>query len=102
MPLHVDYELTIEQLPQECVDDCGKGGGAKDEAVEYWRNKLGFTVDRTHAINCLAGYGAWEREELGAMCDEDIGDKVLWLACSDFAEYQVGGNSAGSDVFVLE
>jgi len=101
--LHVSYDLSIDDLPEECVQDCGAGGGAKDQAVEYWRKKLNFTVDRQKAIDCLQGYGAWEPEELEALSDEEIADKILWLACSNFAEWDgTPDSSSGSDIFVLE
>jgi hypothetical protein len=70
----------------------------------HWRRELNFTVDRDKAINCLAGYGAWEREELAAEDDDTIAERILWLAASNFAEYQAdnGEGNAGSDIFVLE
>ena len=103
MPLHVSYNLGIEQLPSECIADCGKGDGAKDSAVAYWRDKLEFTVDRARAVNCLAGYGAWTREELAKDDDETLAGRILWLACGNFAEWDGTENSpSGSDIFVLE
>lgn len=104
MPLHVDSVLTIDQLPPDCITDCGKGGGAKDEAVAYWLERLEFTVDRAKAIECLAGYGAWERGMLEVETDETLASRVLWLAASNFAEWDGKGedSSQGSNIFVLE
>ena len=28
--------------------------------IDYWLDKLDFTVDRDKAIRCLKGYGAWD------------------------------------------
>lgn len=93
MKLHVDYVLYPEDLPFECIADCSSVGDVS-EAVEYWRRHLGFSVDRSRAIDCLCGYGSWERGDLEAMSDEDLAEKILWMACCDFRE--------GSDLFVLE
>lgn len=89
------------QVAQECIEDCGRGPGAKDAAVDHWRRELSFTVDRTRAIRCLKGYGAWTAEELAADSDDTLAERCLWLACSNFAEFQVSPD-AGSDIFVLE
>jgi hypothetical protein len=93
MAIHVEYVLDREDVPQECIGDCSSPGDVS-ESVDYWRGKLGFTVDRAKAIDCLKGYGAWEDEELEGFSDEDIERRILWLACGDFQE--------GSDIFVLE
>jgi hypothetical protein len=103
MPLHVDHVLTIDQLPQECIHDCGAGSGDKSEDVEAWRRQLGFTVDREKATRCLLGYGAWDKDELAAMSDDDIAERILWIACGDFNEWDGTEDSpAGSDIFCLE
>lgn len=100
--IHVDYDLTIDQLPRECIDECS-GPGRADEVVAYWRKRLGFTVDRTRALASLAGYGAWERDELATWDDERIAETVLWLACGNFSEWDGTPESAcGSDLYVLE
>ncbi len=99
MPLHVDYVLSIEDLPQECIDDCS-GQGSVDDAVGYWIDKLGFTVDAERARRCLKGYGAWDSDELA---DEDQNTRrVLWLACGTFSDFQASGDREGSEIFVLE
>lgn len=100
--MHVSYDLSIDQLPRECIDDCGKGPGAKDAAVDHWLKELSFTVDRDRAVDCLAGYGAWTREEMADEDDATIAGRILWLACSTFAEYDPEDDRCGSDIFVLE
>lgn len=102
MSIHVDYILSISDLPADCIEDCSASGPV-DDAVEYWRRELSFTVDRDRAIACLRGYGAWEDEELAAADDDDIAGKILWLACGDFRQWNGTEDSpGGSDIFVLE
>lgn len=101
--LHVERELLIEDIPQECIEDCTWPGCDAAPACQHWREVLGLTVDRENAIRCLEGYGAWEREELEASKDEDLAEKVLWLACGAFSEWDgTEDSSSGSDIFVLE
>lgn len=102
MTIHVDHVLTIDQIPFECIEDCS-GPGAADESIAYWRKRLGFTVDRDRAITCLAGYGAWDREELESDDDDTLAERVLWIACGNFAEWDgTEDSNSGSDIFVLE
>lgn len=105
--------MTIDELPRECVEDCSATGSV-DHAVEYWCNRLQFTVDREAAIRCLKGYGAWD--DLAETDDETLAQRVLWLACNDFNEFitycereglnpylaEAFSTPAGSDIFVLE
>ena len=106
--LHVDYVFDIDDIPEEyrdeCISDCSASGDV-GQAVEYWRKKLNFTVNRDRAIQCLKGYGAWEPEELAEMDDDEIADKILWLACGNFSEWdgdENGNSASGSPQFVLE
>ena len=100
--MHIEYELAITDLPAECVADCSASGPV-DESVAYWREKLAFTVDRTAATRCLKGYGAWTAEELAACSDQEIADKILWLACGNFSEWDgTPASPCGSDVFTLD
>ena len=102
MSIHVDYILSISDLPADCIEDCSASGDVV-EAVDYWRRELGLTVDRDRAIACLQGYGGWEDEELAAADDDTIAEIILWLACSDFREWDGTEDSpCGSDIFVLE
>ena len=86
MAVHVSYSLDIDQLPKECIHDCSSSGDVS-EAVSYWRKKLGFTVDRENAIECLDGYGAWSREDMSEETDETIAERILWLASCNFSEF---------------
>lgn len=91
MALHVAYELLRDDVPPECITDIARSG-RNDDAVEHWRTRLGFTVDRLRAIACLRGYGAWD--DLDTTDDDTLARRVLWLAAWNFRE--------GDDVFVLE
>lgn len=109
MALHVDYCLDMDQLPADCIADCSRPGSV-DEAVSHWREALGFTVDRDRALRCLKGYGAWD--DLAEDSDEVLAERVLWLACGDFSEFQTWRErnpgrppeeaNTGSTVFCLE
>jgi len=92
-------ELLISELPQDCIDACSAPGPV-DAAVNHWREELDFQVDRELAIECLLKSGAWEREELVALADSELADKVLWLACCDFSEFQTNPKY-GCDFFTL-
>lgn len=116
MTVHVDWELSLSDIPRECIEDCTVGGQDASEPVKHWRQRLAFTVNRTKALKCLKGYGAWEPEELAAQSDDDIAEKILWLACGDFREYLYEAEregvdplnpgefqpNSGSDIFCLE
>lgn len=94
--LHVDYELALSQLPAQCIAECS-GSGDATAAVARWRNVLNLTVNRERAIACLTGYGSWSRAELAKESNETIAERVLWLACGDFAAYICDCEDAGID-----
>lgn len=115
--LHVDSVLEISALSEQCILECSARGDVGD-AVARWRDAMGFTVNRERAVACLAGYGAWSREELDQSSDVEIAERILFLACGNFGEFitrcQNEGidpfgelpngfeASSGSDIFVLE
>jgi hypothetical protein len=117
MSLHVEHSLSIDDLPLECIKDCSSPGRV-DDAVAFWRETLNFTVDRGRAIEHLSGYGSWTARELEESDDDEIADRILWLACGDFSEYVICCErenvdpfgqrpddfdpSSGSDVFFLD
>ena len=84
MALHITDSLAITDLPRVAIEDCAAPGPA-DQCVDFWRRKLEFTVDRSNAIRCLKGYGAWD--DLEQASDDTLAERVLWLACSDFREF---------------
>ena len=83
--MHIIDYLSMDELPQECIDDCSRPGSA-DEPVAAWRKKLNFTVDRTNAIKYIRACGI-ELPEL--MSDETLAEYILWMACGNFHEQQV-------------
>jgi len=109
--MHVDYCLYMSDLPEDCIRDCSASGDVTG-AVEAWVEELDFTVDRERAIQTLQGYGAWSLGELNDADDELLAQRILWLACGDFSEFQSWQADNpdkepheadyGSDVFVLE
>jgi hypothetical protein len=74
----------VEDLPAECVSDCSAPGQDAQEAVTYWRERLGFTVPRAYAVEYLRGFGSWE--DLDSVDDETLADRVLWLFAGDARE----------------
>lgn len=99
--MHVDHILYLDELPADCIHACSRSG-ACDDAVAFWRKHLDFTVDRERAVETLVGYGAWDRAELAAASDERLAERILWLACCDFNEWDGSDDSvAGSDIFFL-
>ena len=73
------------ELPREAVEDCHHQG-ACDEDVEYWQGKLGLNLDREKMILELREYGAWDDEELNALDNDDLEQKLIWLAAGDIQE----------------
>lgn len=111
MAIHVTYALHLADLPRDCIEDCSAPGPA-DEAVAFWLETLGFTVERGPAIQYLEGVGAWDDETLARSTDEELATRILWLACGDFSEFLAWQErnpdkpaedaDCGSDIFVLE
>jgi len=79
---HENGELKGE-LPQDCVEDCS-GQGDATAMVQQWIVELGFVVDREQAISYLEEFGAWETLESDT--DQEITERVLWIACGDISE----------------
>ena len=98
--MHVDSYFELDDLPPSCILDCSASGRV-DDAVEYWRKELSFTVNRENAIACLGGYGAWDEAELAQSTDDQLARRILWLACTDFNEWNFSKDN-GSDLFSLE
>lgn len=73
------------EFPEDCIEQCHHQG-ACDADVARWRAELDFIAPRELAIPWLREFGAWDIEELSEMSDEDISNKVLWLACADIQE----------------
>jgi hypothetical protein len=57
-------------------------------AVVFWRKKLDFEVPRKRAIDYLFDTGGWSFEDLDELTDDEIAEKILWIACCDINERQ--------------
>lgn len=73
------------EIPRECVEACSHSGRCDDD-VKYWRCELNFQVPRAAAVAFLAEYGAWDDAELAESTDDELADRVLWLACGDISD----------------
>lgn len=91
--MHIDWIIEPGDLPAQCIEDCSHSGDCLSDTV-FWRLKLNLTVNRERAVQCLAGFGAWERDELETMTDNRLAETILWLACGTFKD--------GGDLFALE
>lgn len=87
MSIHIEGNLDISQLPQECIDQCSHSGSCDDD-VAHWRDKLDFTVHRANAISYIKSSGAHALEELNEWDDCELAEWILWEACNTFREQQ--------------
>lgn len=85
LPWFDEYGWVQKEIPQPAVEACYHSGQCQGD-VEHWRKVLNFTVPRQKAIDYLEGYGAWEVEEMNAWSEEELAEKVLWIACGDISE----------------
>lgn len=74
-------ELLREDFPEACIRQCSAPGPV-DDAVDYWLGEIGLALDPDEARRCLAGYGAWDEDELAD--DAENRARILWLACGYF------------------
>lgn len=84
-PWFDDRGYMIRRLPADCVADCSASGDVT-ESVVAWRRRLGFEAPRELAVRYLRATGGWDAEELAALSDDNLSEKVLWLACCDAKE----------------
>jgi hypothetical protein len=85
----MNYSSIELNLPRECVNDCGVGGGSKDSAVAFWLRqpdvaKQFENLTLEDSARILYGYGAWEAKELKDL--ETNKQRILWLASGDVAD----------------
>ena len=83
--MHFEFEIYATELPEYCIADCSASGDVTDNVVQ-WVKELKFSVNQSQARTCLQGYGAWDKDEIAAMSDEEVAEKILWLACCDFRD----------------
>lgn len=99
--------IHMSELPPDCIVECSAPGPA-DAAVDYWlsRPEVREVIMRAPADDLrdyLRDYGAWDDEDLED--DETNRQRLLWLACGDFAEHvpgEDGDSAAGSDVVWID
>jgi len=81
--------LASGSFPAECIAACHHSGQCAED-VTYWRKKLDFSVPRELAIKYLRDVWPVESDQydqgLNDMIDEELAEKVLWLACGDIQE----------------
>lgn len=79
--------LSSGSFPADCIESCS-ASGAVDDAVEYWRKKLGLSEAlepvRPLVERYLREFGAWD--DLATADIDTLADSVLWIACCDIAE----------------
>ena len=84
-PFFDSNSFFIGSFPKKCVEECAASGDCTD-AVQFWQNKLDFTVPRENAMAYLIRSGGWSFEELHALNDTEIAEKILWMACGEIKE----------------
>ena len=72
-------------LPEECVKDCSHQGRC-DEDVEYWQTKLNLNLNRSDMIKELSEYGAWENNELEALSNDELEQKIVWIGACNISD----------------
>jgi hypothetical protein len=79
--------LDSGSFPADCIESCSASGSV-DDAVEFWRNRLGFVSalesHRARVEAFLGEFGAWDDLRTADM--ETLADRVLWIACGDIRE----------------
>jgi hypothetical protein len=73
------------QLPDEAVRECHHQG-ACDADVEYWQAKLNLNLDREKMILELKEYGAWTENELNALGNDELEQKLIWIAAGNIQD----------------
>jgi hypothetical protein len=73
------------QLSHETVLDCSHQGRC-DEDVEYWQGKLNLNLNRELMIKELKEYGAWSLNELNALDDDELEQKIIWIAACNIKD----------------
>jgi len=85
------------ELPLECVIDCTQQG-ANDDAVDCWQRTCADIKfpGRAEMLAGLRECGAWDQDELNALNDDELEQKVLWVACHDAREEMRNANERSS------
>lgn len=81
----IDGFAYSRAMTRQVEDECGASGRV-DDAVEYWRKKLGLTVDHDAAVSWLKETGGWSKSELEETDDDTLAERVLWISASNAKE----------------
>jgi hypothetical protein len=73
------------ELSREVIESCHHQGACDDD-VEYWQSKLDLNLDRESMIDELGEYGAWSDDELNTLSNDELEQKILWIACGDIQD----------------
>ncbi len=79
-----DREM-VRRIPRQAIQDCTAPGQDASDAVSYWITKLQFAAPADETREYLAGYGAWDTEEL---TDDDSNlQRLFWIICGNLREH---------------
>jgi hypothetical protein len=76
------------ELPEDCVMDCSAQGRV-DDSVDYWQRQLVeelSKIGRDKLIAELKEYGAWTLKELNELDDNELEQKILWIAACNIKD----------------
>lgn len=73
------------ELPKQAIDDCFHQG-ACDADVEYWQRELNLNLERKPMIRELLEYGAWSVRELCALDNDELEQKLIWIAAGNIQD----------------
>ena len=77
---YVEFELPID-----CINDLFTAS-ANDIEVWFWQNKLNLGLQRDNMISELLEYGAWDNDELMSLDDDELEQKLIWIAAHDIKD----------------
>lgn len=73
------------EMPIECVKDCSHQGQCYDD-VNFWTSRLNIDIPRDKLTAELLEYGAWDKEELDALDDQELHEKIVWIAACNLKD----------------
>ena len=74
----------IREIPADAIYDCTQPGVDASSSVEYWVERLNFSVDPDIARDYLRSYGAWDDSELTD--DAQNVSRLFWIICGNLRE----------------
>lgn len=73
------------EMPVDAVRECHHQGACDDD-VYRWQRKLNLNLDREKMILELGEYGAWSDAELNALENQELEQKLIWIAAGDIQD----------------